>query len=223
MPFHRVDCLLVAAEGADHANLVSTLEGCAERARAASLQARVGVLVTPSRVDATRFDAVLSIGLPGADGDGLAGVVEGLGRRLDGLADARGSAVMAGTVDVVIAGEGRIFSLYPLRPIAPLSVADFYRHWTVVHRNLALTVPGLRGYRQFRADLDATRRAALAAGLPTSDFLGIAEGRRPGMTSTVTRGPQLDAVLADEQNFIDVGRCAATIYEATSGTEPFGG
>jgi hypothetical protein len=223
MPFHRVDCLLVAADGADREKLVSMLERCAEQARAASFEARVGAPLTPSRVDATRFDAVLSIGLSGAGGDGLAGVVEGLGRRLDGLADTQGSAVMAGTVDVVIPGDGGIFSLYPLRPIASLSVAEFYQHWTNVHRNLALTVPGLQGYRQFRADLDATRRAATAAGFGTSGFLGIAEGRRPAMTSTVSSGPQLDAVLADERNFIDVERCAATVYEATSGAEPFGG
>jgi hypothetical protein len=223
MPFHRVDCLVVAADGADRENLVTMLEKCAERARASSFGARVGAPLTPSRVDATRFDAVLSIGLSGAGGDALVDVVEGLSRRLDSLADAKGSAVMAGTVDVVIPGDGGIFSLYPLRPIASLSVADFYQHWTSVHRKLALIVPGLQGYRQFRADLDATRRAAMAVGFGTSDFLGIAEGRRPDPKSTVISGPQLDAVLADERNFIDVERCASTIYEATCGAGSFGG
>jgi hypothetical protein len=221
--FYRVDCLLVAAGKAVRENLVAMLESCARQARASSFDARVGVALTPSPVDATRFDAVLSIGLSGAGGDALVGMVEGLSRRLDGLADAEGSAVIAGAVDVVIPGDGRIFSLYPLRPAASLSVADFYEHWTNVHRKLAQAVPGLRGYRQFRADLELTGRAAMAAGFRTSDFLGVAEGRRPGMESTVIPGPELDIVLADERNFIDVGRCAATIYEATPGAEAFGG
>lgn len=223
VPFHRVDCLLVAADGADRENLVTMLERCAKQARASSFDARVGVPLTPSRVNATRFDAVLSIGFSGASGDALMGIVEGLSRRLDGLADAEGSAVVAGTVDVVIPGDGRIFSLYPLRRITSLPVADFYQHWTSVHRKLAHAVPGLQGYRQFRADLDTTRRAAMAAGFGTNDFLGIAEGRRHGMESTVIPGPQLDVVLADERNFIDVERCAPTIYEATSGAAAFGG
>ncbi len=85
-------------------------------------------------------------------------------------------------------------------------------------------MPGLAGYRQLHADVEASQVAGDLAGVGVVDFVGAAEGRRPSADAQpAARGPELEAVLADETNFIDVTRCGPTMYTATSGGESFGG
>ena len=140
------------------------------------------------------------------------------------LVDNGASGVVSGTVTVVIPGEGSIFTLYPLRRIGSMPSEAFHEYWLHRHGNLARTVPGLSGYRQFHADQRVTAELARALGFGIGDFDGCAEGRRATVEATaVRRGPELDAVLADEKNFIDLARCGPTMYRAIFGADAFCG
>jgi len=173
---------------------------------------------------AARFDAVVSAGSATATAAELSAAAAEMVSGVSALVEHASCGVVSGTVTVVIAGEGPVFTLYPLRRIWPMSAEAFHEYWLHRHGGLARAVPGLSGYRQFHGDPHVTAELARALGFGVSDFDGCAEGRRATIQATaVTRGPELDAVLADEQNFIDLARCGPTMYRAIFGAEAFGG
>lgn len=239
MSFVRADLMMAARPGTDPAELEGLLAGSARRALAGP-GGRTGVRVavpartrtagsTPaaagqSNAAAARFDAVVSAGAPSAAPDEVAAVLRDIAADVAHLVDPAASAALSGTVTVLIPGEGPYFTLYPLRRAPALSSEEFHEYWLRRHGALARRVPGLSGYRQFHAEPGATARLAelLSAGI--RDFDGSAEGRRVSPDAVAVRhGPEIDAVLADEQNFIDLARCGPTLYRSAFGAEAFGG
>ncbi len=235
--FGRVDALLVAGDGSSAEQLV---EAVAREAAVMRAEAGAGVGVRVSRryvnPDATpvaaaqtnaalsRYDAVLSIGAEDTNAAALVPLLDGLGARLGPAVDLSRCSAIAGWVEVIIAGNGPRYSLYPLRRVASLSVEQFHEYWLQTHASFARKIPGLTGYRQFHGEPEITAQAVTTLGAGVGDYEGIAEGRRElGAASKVEPGPWLDDVLADERNFIDVDRCGPTVYEAVSGAETFGG
>ena len=215
--FQRLDLLLVAHGPAD--DLVAAVAEWSGGVRGARMAARVAVPLGPGG-----FDALVSVGGEGCGVEELTGPVAALAGALDGQVDAERSAVIAGRVDVVIDGDGPVFVHHPLRRLPGMTVQAFQAHWSSTHAALARAVPGLAGYRQLHADVEATLAAGAVAGVGINDFVGAAEGRRPSRDApALARGPELEAVLADERSFIDATRCGPTLYQAISGAESFGG
>ena len=247
MDFVRVDLLLVARPGVTQQALG---QGLADGARAITSQAggqvALRVAIPAAGADrapaaagqansaAARFDAVVSSGCVAA-GSVAAGSVAAASARLSAavtkvasgvsdLIDHASSAALSGSVTVIVPGEGPYFTLYPLRRISSMSAIQFHDYWLNQHGSLARTLPGLSGYRQFHADPHQTAELARTLGFGVSDFEGCAEGRRTTLSAAgVRHGPELEAVLADEKNFIDLARCGPTLYQAIFGSDAFGG
>jgi len=212
-----VDLLLVATGAVD--DVVAAVDGRCGDVRGRDIGLRIAVAIEPGG-----FDALVSLGGDECGFDELTDRLCELTGDLDGLVDAQRSAAIAGRVQVVLDGDGPVFAHYPLRRLPHLTIEAFQAHWSSTHADLARAVPGLAGYRQFHADIDATVAAAAAVGVGVTDFEGAAEGRRLSRDAPpLAPGPQLEAVLADERRFIDVTRCRRTLYEAVSGASTFRG
>jgi hypothetical protein len=209
--FQRLDMLLVAT---------GSKEELAAAAGREVPDARIAVAIEDGP---NAFDVVVSVGSPTDDLATLTAALAGLVGRLDRLVDAGRSAVIAGRVHVIVPGEGPVFRLYPVRPLPHLSAEDCQRYWATTHADMARAVPGLSGYRQFRADVVATQAAGPVVGVGVTDYVGAAEGRRRDLEAVpLPRTPALEAVLADEANFIDQARCGPNLYHAVAGIG-FGG
>jgi EthD domain-containing protein len=142
--------------------------------------------------------------------------------RLDGLrelVDLAGpsSAVLAGTEHVIAAGDDPLQFLVVLAPLASLSREAFHAYWLERHARIVRPDPAApgRGYRQFHADAEASRRAAARLGLTTRGFEGTASGYvRDVQTFRAALGDaaRLAPILEDERNFIDHARSSIGLY-----------
>lgn len=121
------------------------------------------------------FCAVLEVSCPAPGGlDGLARCVDGIGTRLGSLIDRDRSSAVVGTDMVMIDGGGPVQLFYCMRRSPDTTHEAFSKFWAKQHAEIAVTTPSLTGYRQLHADLDHSRVAAEAAGLPGSEINGVA-------------------------------------------------
>jgi hypothetical protein len=237
MAFARADLLLVARPETDRDALGQLLaDGARSFTSKADGQIALRIAVPVAGADRTpaasgqangaaaRFDAVISSGSPSATAAWLSAAVAEVASGVCALIDRASSGALSGAVTVIMPGEGPYLTLYPLRRILSMSAGEFHDYWLNRHGSLARTVPGLSGYRQFHGDPRQTAELARGLGFGVSDFDGCAEGRRATIqAAAINRGPELEAVLADEKNFIDLARCGPTMYRAIFGSRDFGG
>lgn len=219
--FWRIDLLLGAAAGVEREELVRAVDRKATDLRADGIGARVGLPM--AAIPSPPYDLVLSIGSDAVRLDGLADRLRHLGEQLDGTFHPKRSALVAGHVEVLIPGDGPVFSLYPVSRAPGVTHERFHEHWTTKHVDLARAVPGLTGYRQLRGDVEATVGAAAIAGITGTRFVGAGEARRAADRPALARGAELEALLADERSFVDVAHTRPTLYQAISGADSFGG
>jgi hypothetical protein len=137
----------------------------------------------------------------------IADRLQGIGGRIAAQLDLSGSGILAGTEYIVMPGEGPVMLFCPLRRLERLSRQEFQHYWLDVHAEFGRR-PDNR-YRQFHTDDATTVIAAAAAGVPASNFDGIAlayfddlDHLRSKLSSPEIAG---DA-FADEQRFIDHAR-----------------
>ena len=98
---------------------------------------------------------------------------------------------------------------YLMRRRIGLSHDDYLKHYLEVHSKFGLKTPGIVGYRQLHVDLEASRRAAAAAGFGvwavdsvSQLYLDSVESFIAG-ASTSEVGP---AAVEDERTFVDRSR-----------------
>jgi hypothetical protein len=121
------------------------------------------------------FSAVIEASCPAPDGlDELARSVEGVGDRLGDLIDRDRSNAVVGTDLVLLDGGGAVQLFYCMRRTADTDHDAFCAFWAEQHKKIAITTPSLSGYRQLHANLEYSRVAAEAAGLPASEINGVA-------------------------------------------------
>jgi hypothetical protein len=172
------------------------------------------------------FSAVLEVSCPASDGfDELVGCVDGIGTRMGSLIERDRSLAVVGTDVVILDGGGPVQLFYCMRRSSDTTHEAFCEFWRQQHTKIATTTPGLTGYRQLHADLEHSRRAADAAGLPQSEINGVALEWFRAMEGFVSAvgGPAefTTAAKASEEQFNDLAGATAiigTVLDRSNGT-----
>jgi hypothetical protein len=162
------------------------------------------------------FTAVLEVSCAAADGyDELTGSVDGIAGRLGPLVERERSFAVAGTDVVILDGGGPVQLFYCMRRSGDTSHDAFCEFWAQQHTKIATTTPGLTGYRQLHADLERSRAASAAAGVPYTEIDGVALEWFRSMEGFVSAvgGPAefTTAAKASEQQFNDLDGAKAII------------
>jgi hypothetical protein len=162
------------------------------------------------------FSAVLELSCPAPGGlDGLAASVDGIAGRLGPMIDRERSRAVAGTDVVILDGGGPLQLFYCMRRSDDTTHEAFCEFWAQQHTKIATTTPGLTGYRQLHADLECSRVASDAAGVPRDEINGVALEWFRAMEGFVSAvgGPAefTTAAKASEEQFNDLGGATAII------------
>ena len=174
------------------------------------------------------FTAVLEVSCPASAGfDQLSACVDGVGARLGSMIERERSLAVAGTDVVILDGGGPVQLFYCMRRSSDTTHEAFCEFWAQQHTKIATTTPGLTGYRQLHADLDASRRAADAAGLRQSEINGVALEWFRAMEGFVSAvgGPAefTTAAKASEEQFNNLAGATAIIGTVLDRSSRVGG
>jgi hypothetical protein len=247
MPRKRVLLLVTARDGVQTAQLVEPLRAVADQAfKNLHVEGGESRLLVPlddadaggdesrrilgdglsNGVQLGGFDAAVELTLP--DGRHLSSLVDGLEeiRQLAGDAiDHSRSAAVAGTDVVIVEGEGPVRLIYGMRRKPGTSHAEFCRYWEKRHTSVTRITPGVVGYRQLHGDLEASKRAAEAAGVALHDIDGVAlqwyRSVRELASVVALVGPLVpradgpvpfrEQALSSERRFSDLSRATAIV------------
>ena len=155
----------------------------------------------------TLFRAALELTGEGLSAGTLASLAQGLDREFADLIHPDLSSFLIGE-DIAFMSSGKtpLRYQYLMRRRTGLSHAEYLKHYLEVHSEFGLKTPGIVGYLQLHVDLEASRRAAAAAGFGVWSvdsvsqlcFESVEEFIAAVSTSKV--GP---AAVADERTFVD--------------------
>ncbi|MEZ0365854.1 EthD domain-containing protein [Mycobacterium sp. pUA109] len=202
----------------DRKDLIASLSTVVQQRSKTQLQASVRLADDPTRTDhrsgggaAPSFEAVVDI-LEG-DPDVTAAVLADI----DGVDLAR-SAVIVGHEHRLLSEEpdARLRLVLALRRQPTLSRGQCHDYWLNHHAPLAITMPGLAGYRQLHTDPDATAQVATRSGIGHADFDGAASisfTSLAAFTSTMAQPEIAETAYEDEKRFIDHSRSSLGLFE----------
>jgi hypothetical protein len=188
--------LLTARDRATASQLIEPLRIGADRAAKAlqtdGVEARVLFPIAGSENDASDYGRILDEGL----GNGVAlggfdaaveltvpvkrplsallGCLEEIREAAGYVIDPARSAALAGTDVMILKGKGPVRLVYGMRRRAGTTHRDFCRFWEKHYTNVTRFTPGLAGYCQLHGDLEASEKAAGAAGVDLHDIDGAA-------------------------------------------------
>lgn len=155
------------------------------------------------------FDATLDLRSSGAgpEGAALRAAVGGLGRELEDLVHLDLSAAMLGRDHEILPPPAvPIRYQYLMRRRRDLDGARYRKHYLEIHADFGRRTPGIRGYVQFHAEPELSRRVAAAAGVGQWDIQSVSELHLDSVeefTSAIARWPDADEPARDEENFVD--------------------
>jgi len=247
MPLNRVLLLVTATDRAQVTQVVEPLRVGAERAvkalHAEGAESRLLLAIAAPKTDDDDygrilqnglsngvklggFDAVVELTIPGrrrlAD---LVGCLEEIRGTAGDAIDSPRSAAVAGTDVVLVDGVGPLRLFYAMRRKAGTSHADFCRYWEKRHSKMTRITPGLAGFKHLHADLDASKRAAEAAGVGLHDIDGVSlqwyRSAHDFAKVVALVGPMVphadapmsfkDKALSSEREFSDLNRATAIV------------
>lgn len=164
---------------------------------------------------APHFDVIVELESPSATLAELAEPLTELGRALSGCIDPARSGVIAGVEHTIVAGDGPLVLVYPIRRVAALSPEAFWDRWFRGHVQVASDAGNLGKfrYRQFHAVPAATTAAAVAIGVDLDDFDGAAIGFYDDREQFIGVAVDPDMRIEDELHFIDHARSTLAIFE----------
>jgi hypothetical protein len=164
---------------------------------------------------APHFDVIVELESPSATLAELAEPLTALRRALTGCIDPAGSGVIAGVEHTIVAGDGPLVLVYPIRRVAALSPEAFWDRWFRGHVQVASDAGNLGKfrYRQLHSVPDATTAAAAAIGVDLDDFDGAAIGFYDDREQFIGVAVDPDMRIEDELHFIDHARSTLAIFE----------
>jgi hypothetical protein len=121
------------------------------------------------------FDVVVEVSTPaGQPLDSLVPCFAGLADRVRAYAVVGKSRIVVGRDLVIVDGDGDIQLVYAMRRSPGTTHDEFSRFWAEQHTKVAVSTPGLLGYRQLHVEPQLSAQAARLAGLPAGEIDGIA-------------------------------------------------
>ena len=133
--------------------------------------------------------------------------IAGLGERLGAVLHPDLSGALVGTLRPVMGeGDGPVRFLYLMRRKIGSTHAQYAEHWGGPHAEFGRKTAGILGYEQFHVDPEASRVAALAAGLGVWCVDGVAELHMRTLQEffDAAVGSEVgNAAIEDEKSFVD--------------------
>jgi hypothetical protein len=161
------------------------------------------------------IDAILDLTVAEGALPALIEAAEGMAKRIGPALDTTTSAVVAGDVHLLLDGVGDFQLFYCMRRIDGVTHDEFSQFWLSQHSAHGLATPGLKGYLQLHADLDASVAAAAAVGVEVADLDGVALewfSTMDAFIAAVTASPSHGkAAKSSESAFNDIERAEVII------------
>jgi len=145
-----------------------------------------------------------------ASRDDLVAAVSGLGPRIDDVAHADLCTALVGT-DPLLDGatDTPVRYQYLMRRNSSFTHESYLERYLRIHSQFGLRTPGIRGYRQFHVDAEASRRAVASAALGVWGVDSVSELHLDSVEEfleAVVKSSVGAEAMADEEVFVDRAR-----------------